>query len=156
MTQYAVLYWSLVLFVGAMAGNFMTVAEYRIPIKKTILSGRSFCPECKTSLGLFEILPLISWVCLLGKCLHCGLRVPVRYVLIEISAALLAILAFALTKNTVLASFLFGGFLLVLLQALFILKQKKTIYNTQVMSFIWCVIAITFCLIKIAEPLRSL
>lgn len=154
MTQYAILYWSLVLFVGAMAGNFMTVAEYRIPLKKTILSGRSFCPECKTDLKLFEILPIISWLCLLGKCRHCGVKVPVKYLLIELCLAAMAALSFIFIKTTLLASLVFTLLALIILQSMFIRKHGRLIFDKQVLLFGFFAFAITFILLSAAEPLR--
>jgi leader peptidase (prepilin peptidase)/N-methyltransferase len=50
---------------------------------------RSHCPACKTPLRAVDLIPVLSYLWLKGKCGHCGVAVSVRYPLVELAVALL-------------------------------------------------------------------
>lgn len=54
---------------------------------------RSFCPSCKTMIKSWQNIPLLSYLFLRGKCLHCKAPIPIRYPLIELSTMLLSLYA---------------------------------------------------------------
>ena len=61
----------LVLLLGLMFGSFANVCIYRFPINKGVISGRSFCPNCKKKINWTENIPLVSFLILKGKCKNC-------------------------------------------------------------------------------------
>jgi leader peptidase (prepilin peptidase)/N-methyltransferase len=78
----------LMLFVfGTAFGSFLNVLIYRFSRKENIdkiLTGRSYCPNCKTPIKWFDNIPLISYLVLRGRCRHCGWKIPFRYPLVEL------------------------------------------------------------------------
>jgi leader peptidase (prepilin peptidase)/N-methyltransferase len=60
--------------------------------RETIFWPSSYCPECQTPLKPYDNIPLVSWLVLRGKCRHCGVRIPVRYPLVELANTVLWIL----------------------------------------------------------------
>ena len=75
---------------GACIGSFLNVVIYRVPRGVSINSpARSFCPGCKSSIPWSQNIPVFSWLHLRGKCRSCGMKIPVRYWLVEIITALL-------------------------------------------------------------------
>lgn len=69
-------------------GSFLNVVGYRI-IRKYPLTGRSFCPHCKQQLAWYDLIPLISWLALRGRCRNCRNVISFLYPLIEFLAAAL-------------------------------------------------------------------
>jgi len=60
----------------------------------SIFTPGSFCPSCKTPLKWYENIPLISYFFLRGKCGHCGVKIPLKYPLIEFFTAFIFVLFF--------------------------------------------------------------
>lgn len=77
---------------GAVMGSFLNCAAWRIANGESFLKGRSHCPYCEHVLGLPDLIPVVSWVFLRGKCRYCGHKIPVRYVLSEVLMAILMVL----------------------------------------------------------------
>lgn len=55
----------------------------------SVLKGRSRCPECDHTLGFLDLIPIVSWTMLRGRCRYCKTKVAARYVLVEVCMALL-------------------------------------------------------------------
>jgi leader peptidase (prepilin peptidase)/N-methyltransferase len=90
------IYLSIVIFLfGLIVGSFDNVAIYRIPEGKSLVSPRSFCPDCKTTIAWYDNIPLISYIVLRGRCRHCGKNIPIRYPLVELTSGLLFLAVFA-------------------------------------------------------------
>ena len=75
-------------------GSFVGMASYRIPQKinlgKTeypfVLGGRSRCPHCDQDLRNRDLIPILSFLLLKGKCFFCNKKISSRYLLIELAA----------------------------------------------------------------------
>ena len=67
-------------------------AEER-PSAFNLVEPRSRCPHCSHAIRWYENIPVISWLALRGRCSNCEARISVRYPLIELTAALAAVLA---------------------------------------------------------------
>lgn len=82
----------ILLFLGAAWGSFLNVVAYRKSVKKSFLSGRSYCPHCKKTLHWYDMIPILSWLILRGKCRFCRKRISIQYLLAEIATAILFVL----------------------------------------------------------------
>ena len=78
----------IIFIIGILFGSFYTLAVYRIPKKQDIIHTHSYCPNCNAKLGFFELIPILSYIFLHGKCKHCGEKIRVRYLLLEIFSGL--------------------------------------------------------------------
>ena len=67
-----------------MFGSFANVCIYRFPINKGVISGRSFCPNCKKKINWTENIPLLSFLILKGKCKNCKKKISFQYFLVEV------------------------------------------------------------------------
>ena len=87
----------LIILAGAVLGSFANVFVYRLPIQKSIVGGRSFCPKCKKKIVWYDNIPIISFLSLNRKCRKCKKIIPIQYFLVEIlNIVLFSIIYFVL------------------------------------------------------------
>jgi leader peptidase (prepilin peptidase)/N-methyltransferase len=79
-------------FLGLVFGSLATALSYRLP-RGLPVSGRerSRCPSCGKTLGLIDLVPLLSWMALRGRCRYCHAPIGWRYPLIELATLLLCL-----------------------------------------------------------------
>lgn len=78
--------------IGATLGSFYTLAVYRIPLKQDITHTRSYCPKCNHKLNFWDLIPILSYIFLGGKCRYCKEKIRPRYLILEISSGLVFLL----------------------------------------------------------------
>lgn len=106
----------LVAVFGAAIGSFLNVCISRLPEGHSLAFPASHCPRCLHPIHYYDNIPIISYLILRGRCRHCRGKIPIRYLIVEMLAALLALLLFrkfGLSPAFVL-SFLFTGALIVI------------------------------------------
>jgi leader peptidase (prepilin peptidase)/N-methyltransferase len=72
---------------GALVGSFLNVVLWRVPRRESVVSPGSHCPSCGTFLRPTELVPVVSWVALRGRCRTCGVHISARYPLVELGCA---------------------------------------------------------------------
>ncbi len=72
------------ILVGLCIASFIGSLAYRVPRGISIVRPPSFCPSCETRLGPADLVPVVSYVALLGRCRHCGRRIPFQYLIVEL------------------------------------------------------------------------
>ena len=76
--------YAIIFITGTVFGSFYTLAVYRIPKNIDIVKTHSYCPNCNHKLGFFELIPVLSYIFLGGKCKHCKQKIRPRYLILEI------------------------------------------------------------------------
>ena len=80
---------------GACFGSFLNVVAHRSVINKSWWGNeRSICESCGHVLGFWELIPVFSWLLQRGKCKKCGAKISVRYILVELICASMAVIIF--------------------------------------------------------------
>lgn len=79
-----VIIYAIIFIIGTLFGSFFTLAIYRIPLGLNIIYEHSFCPNCKNKLKFKDLIPIISYITLGGKCRYCKEKVRIRYLLLEV------------------------------------------------------------------------
>jgi leader peptidase (prepilin peptidase) / N-methyltransferase len=90
--------------VGLVIGSFLNVVAYRLPRGESLVMPPSHCPGCDTPIKPWDNVPLLSWICLRGRCRSCSERISPRYPLVELTTALLfagLVVAHGLTDDLV-------------------------------------------------------
>lgn len=96
MEQY--IFYLFIFMIGTVFGSFFTLAVYRIPLKQDITHERSYCPKCNHKLSFFDMIPILSYIFLGGKCRYCKEKIRIRYLLLEILTGTVFLL-FAMSLN---------------------------------------------------------
>ncbi|KEY58934.1 A24 family peptidase [Serratia sp. DD3] len=124
---------------GAIVGSFLNVVIHRLPVmlekrwqhealfhlsqplpepepRFDLLLPRSCCPHCQQPIAARDNIPVLSFLLLKGKARCCGVPIPKRYLLVEVTTAILFVLAATVfpVGAPLLGSWIFLSFLLVL------------------------------------------
>lgn len=101
---------------GALFGSFLGVLATRVPAGEGVIRGRSRCDACGSTLSATELIPVISWLALRGRCRTCGARVSALWSVLELSTAGVFVLASRVASDAWTAGLLapFLGILLAL------------------------------------------
>lgn len=86
-------HYSLVGVLGLVIGSFLNVWLYRFHTNKSVM-GSSHCLSCGRLLQWYELLPVISYLALQGRCRGCTSYIPFRYMLVELATASLFLASF--------------------------------------------------------------
>ena len=78
---------------GAIIGSFTNAVLWRLRTGETVLHGRSYCPSCKHTLGPADLIPLLSYLALGGKCRHCEAEIGAHYLWVELGMGVLYVAA---------------------------------------------------------------
>jgi len=73
----------LALVLGAVMGSFLNCAAWRLVHGESVLRGRSHCARCGHALGALDLIPIVSYLALKGKCRYCGQPISRRYPAVE-------------------------------------------------------------------------
>ena len=74
---------------GACLGSFLNVCVDRWPERRSVVKPRSRCGSCGVPVRWFEMVPVLSYALLRGRCAACDVRLGVRHPLVEAGAALI-------------------------------------------------------------------
>lgn len=111
-----ILFWPILGGVlGLVAGSFLATLVVRWPAGES-LRGRSRCDGCGRPLSALELVPVLSWLRLGGRCRTCGAAIDRRHILFELAAAFVGALAMLASPGPMgLAGAVLGWALLALL-----------------------------------------
>lgn len=79
---------------GLVFGSFFNVVGLRIPKKESIISPPSHCTNCQRQLTFLDLIPVVSYLLLRGKCRNCGVKFSPIYMITELLTAILFAFAF--------------------------------------------------------------
>lgn len=106
----------VVFIFGLLIGSFLNVCIYRIPKNENITTTRSHCMVCGNVIKWYDLVPVISFLLLGGKCRNCGTKLSVQYPIIELLNGSLYCLVYAvmgLSINSVLTMALISALIVI-------------------------------------------
>lgn len=78
----------LIIFIAGLSiGSFLNVVIWRLHTKEGFVRSRSYCPKCKTTLRPVDMVPLLSFILLRGRCRECKQSISWQYPAVEFAAA---------------------------------------------------------------------
>ena len=127
----------LLLLCAPSLGSFFGVLVTRLPVGRGFVLERSRCDACGRQLRFWEMVPILSWCFLLGRCPRCRASVSVLYPVIEIAAVLIVVVAArAVTGTALIAACIKGWLLLVMTFLIWSFALKVSASRSSLVTFI--------------------
>jgi len=82
-------------FFGLAVGSLLNAIIYRLQSGEAIIFERSHCVKCQATLKWFDLIPLLSFFWLRGRCRYCGEKISWQYPIVELATALIFIWLYA-------------------------------------------------------------
>ena len=134
---------------GLIVGSFLNVLVFRFNKRESFsfwqsIQGRSKCPYCHHQLKWFELIPLLSFFFLKGRCRYCRKPISYQYPLVELFSGILSLVVFlrifyffpSLPLWQILPLFLIFLFFFFLLFLLSLLDLKTYLIPKQIVDFL--------------------
>lgn len=139
------LYWAVVFTLLGMAlGSFFNVLVDRLPAGKSIIKPASHCPACGVKLSVPDLIPIVSYLALKGRCRYCHTAIPRRMLMVELATGamfLFLLLYYGLSPELAVALFYFSLLLLIFIIDL----EHQLILNVIVYPSAAAVLVINLC-----------
>ena len=88
----------LLFLLGLCVGSFLNVVIDRLPKGAGVVKGGSHCDNCQHPLAGRDLVPLLSFAVLRGRCRYCGQKISWQYPLVELTTGLLFASSFFLSS----------------------------------------------------------
>ncbi len=153
---------------GLAVGSFLNAFLWRLEKGESVFHGRSYCPKCSHTLSWPDLIPLLSFAFLGGRCRYCKQSISWRYPLVECAAALLFLGIFFFVFSTQafsVRSLLYFSYLLAVsscLLGLFLYDLKhyllpdRILYTGLAVSFIWYAASLLLGVVSLSSVAQHL
>ncbi len=84
----------LVIILGICIGSFVNAAVFRVREGDPVVNARSKCRSCEVPIGAKDLIPIVSYLRLKGRCRNCKDVISWQYPVVEVVMGLLFALAF--------------------------------------------------------------
>lgn len=122
---------------GIIIGSFLNVCICRIPEGEPLVNTFSRCPNCNTRLKFYDLVPIVSFIFLKGKCKYCEKKISLQYPLVEALTGVVFLLTFLnVGLNQYLIKYLFIFSLLIVVTFIDI-KYHIIPNKLMLVLFIW-------------------
>lgn len=91
---------------GLLIGSFLNVVILRMNTGRTVVKGRSKCARCNQALAWHDLIPVISFLGLRGKCRQCRTPISFQYPIVELVTGIVFVVLYA----QLVMPFFFDGF----------------------------------------------
>lgn len=121
---------------GASLGSFAKVVSDRSVVARSFLGGRSCCPSCHHPLSLTDLIPIVSYLFLAGRCRYCRKPIGREYLVVEMlmGVAVAALFWQVMSQLTILslADLVFKIFVMTILTIVALTDLKKNLIPDKV------------------------
>lgn len=83
---------SIIGLLGLMVGSFLNMLTIRLANEESLKVQRSYCPHCRHILAAKDLIPILSFLWLRGKCRYCRAPISWQYPLVELTTAVFFVL----------------------------------------------------------------
>ena len=97
----------LIALFGLAIGSFASYVTYRLGEGQDLLFSYSKCTSCNYRLKCYNLIPLFSWFLQKGKCSNCGVKISIRYPLLELMFLVIFLVIFSINNFQINESLVF-------------------------------------------------
>src|SRR3989339_620887 len=83
-----------IFFIGLCVGSFLNVVLFRTYEGQSVIVGRSKCRTCQRPLNVGDLIPVLSYIFLKGRCRGCHSVIAWQYPVVEIATGILFVLVY--------------------------------------------------------------
>ena len=94
----------LLIVIAPFIGSFLSVLVVRLPQDEGVVFGRSACRSCARTLAPRDLVPVLSWLLLGGRCRQCHAAIGLLYPAMELGALAIAIWSVAVMPGWLAAA----------------------------------------------------
>lgn len=124
------------LLYGLIGGSFINALLWRIPKRKSIYFDRSECTKCGHKLNFLDLVPVLSFILLFGRCRYCKNRINLQYPLVELASGF-GLYFLALNFKGLELFWLSGIFLLSVFIFVYDLKNLIILNGSVFLGILW-------------------
>jgi prepilin signal peptidase PulO-like enzyme (type II secretory pathway) len=142
LNSYEIFFLLFLLILGFVLGSFLNVLADRLPNEKSIL-GRSKCDNCKKTLKAKDLIPIVSFLYLQGKCRYCHSPLSYQYLFAEILTGVMFVVTYLFVGLESIPNLVFSLVIVSSLIAIFFADLRYGIIPDEILavaviaSFIW-------------------
>lgn len=139
------MYYTIIIFMfGTLFGSFFNVVGYRLPKGESIVFPASHCPNCNHKLKGWELIPILSFLCLGGKCSKCKQKISWIYPMFEFLTGCLFALSYILygfSVDFVIALIIVSSLLIIIVSDLryYIIPDEVLLIGSILLLLAYCV-----------------
>mgnify|MGYP001317651728 CR=1 FL=1 len=85
----------IIILFSTLLASFYNVCIHRILTNESIVFPSSYCPNCRHPLKILDLMPILSYIFLLGRCRYCKSKISPRYLIVELITPILALLLYS-------------------------------------------------------------
>jgi leader peptidase (prepilin peptidase)/N-methyltransferase len=155
--------WLILIFIfGLIIGSFLNCVIWRLYKEESFVSGKSYCPHCRHSLGFWDLFPVLSFIFLRGKCRYCKKKISIQYPLIELITAILFSSVFIYLGSIISLQLFFWLTIFAFLIVIFVFDLKyfiipdEVIYPAIFISIIWLLYSFSMGMIGSHEMILTI
>lgn len=136
----------MLILLGLCFGDFLTAFVERLHDGRDWVKGHSECESCHHRLNYLDMLPVVGWLLVGGKCRYCKKPIARHYPLIEIATAALFVLSYVawphgfkaagLTQFVVWLVVIIGAMALIVYDLRWMILPNKILYPLIVLAII--------------------
>lgn len=93
-TTFNVMVYVFVFLFGVTIGSFLNVCILRLPKGESLTASNSHCMTCGAEIKRYDLIPILSWLILRGKCRSCGAKISPRYMIVESLTGIMFVLCY--------------------------------------------------------------
>jgi len=119
--------------IGSAVGSFLNVVIDRVAKGESVVFGRSYCDHCHATLSSVDLIPIVSFVGLGGRCRYCKKKISRQYPLVEALTGILFVLTFYYSlvwQSFSLVNLVYYLFILCTLIVVFVIDLKFSLIPT--------------------------
>jgi prepilin signal peptidase PulO-like enzyme (type II secretory pathway) len=94
--------YGIIFILGTLIGSFLNVTIFRVHDDRSVVKGRSKCMKCEEAIDVKDLVPVLSYVNLKGRCRKCKAVISWQYPVIEIVTGILFVLAYNLSGMSIM------------------------------------------------------
>ena len=83
-----------IVILGLCFGSFINAFVWRLHEKQDWVKGRSKCTKCNHELSAIDLIPLLSWLLLGGRCRYCHKKISIQYPIVELLTSIIFLLSY--------------------------------------------------------------